>query len=48
MCSAAMPVFRLMERRLVYAYDQLPDLFDIEAKFFSAGNNVTLYIHQWN
>ena len=44
-CSAAMPVFRMMEWGLVYAYDQLPDLFDIEAKFFSAGNNVTLYIN---
>ena len=44
-CSAAMPVFRVMERGLVYAYDQLPDMFDIEAKFFSAGNNVTLYIN---
>ena len=40
-----MPVFRVMEQGLVYAYDQLPDLFDIEAKFFSAGNNVTLYIN---
>ena len=44
-CSAAMPVFRVMERGLVYTYDQLPDLFDIKAKFFSAGNNVTLYIN---
>ena len=41
-CSAAIPVFRVMEQGLVYAYDQLPDLFDIEARFFSAGNNVTL------
>ena len=48
-CSAAMPVFRVVERGLVYyAYDQLPDLFGIEAKFFSAGNNITLYINGTN
>ena len=42
-----MPVFRVMEQDtgLMYTYDQLPDLFDIEAKFFLAGNNVTLYIN---
>ena len=40
-----MPVFRVMEQGVMYAYDQLPDLFDIEAQFFSSGNNVTLYIN---
>jgi hypothetical protein len=53
-CSAAMhvssgvPVFRVMEQGLAYTYDQLPDLFDIEATFYSAGNNVTLYINGTN
>jgi hypothetical protein len=37
-----------MEQGLVYTYDQLPDLFGIEAKFSSAGNNVTLYINGTN
>jgi hypothetical protein len=49
-CSTAVsvPVFRVMEQGLLYAYDQLPDLFGIEAKFSSAGNNVTLYINGTN
>jgi hypothetical protein len=49
-CSAVMrePVFRVMERGLVYAYNQLPDLFGIEAEFSPAGSNVTLYINGTN
>ena len=49
-CSAAagVPVFRVMEQGVLYAYDQLPGLFDIEAKFSSTGNNVTLYINGTN
>jgi hypothetical protein len=48
-CSAAVSVsaFRVMEQGVMYAYDQL-DLFGIEAKFFSAENNVTLYINGTN
>ena len=32
----------------MYGYHQLPGLFDIEEKFFSTGNNVTLYINGTN
>jgi hypothetical protein len=44
----SVPVFRVMERGLAYTYDQLPDLFGIEAKFSLASNNVTLYINGTN
>jgi hypothetical protein len=51
-CSAAVssivPIFRVMEQGLVYTYDQLPDLFGIEAEFSPTGNNVTLYINGTN
>jgi hypothetical protein len=53
-CSIAMslgvPVFRVMEQGLamVYTYDQLPDLFGIEANISQTGNNVTLYINGTN
>ena len=46
-----MPVFRVMdpEREIVHeSYDHLPDLFNFEAKFCPAGNNVTLYINGTN
>ena len=49
-CSAAagVSVFRVMDQGLMYGYHQLPGLFDIEVKFSSTGNNVTLYINGTN
>ncbi len=48
-CSGAAPSFSLMrQEQMPESYDDLPDLFGIEAKFFSAGNNVTLYINGTN
>ena len=43
-----MPVFRVEKQGREYEYDQLPDLFDIEAKVSPIGNNVTLYINGTN
>ena len=48
-CSAAVPVYRLVEQGIVYdSYAELPDLFDIEARRSPTGNNVTLYINGSN
>ena len=44
-----MPIFRLVEQERVYdSYNQLPDLFGIEARASPTGNNVTLYINGTN
>ena len=46
-CSADSPYFHLMREEILYdSYDQLPDLFDIEAR--RSGNVVTLYINGTN
>jgi hypothetical protein len=48
-CSAAVPIYRLEKQGREYSdYDQLPDLFGIEAKVSPTGNNVTLYINGTN
>ena len=50
-CSAAVPAFRLVDQERVYdsyVHDQLPDLFDIEARTSPTGDNVTLYINGTN
>ena len=47
-CSAAEPVFRLMDQEREYDhrnYNQLPDLFDIEAILSPNRDNVTLIIN---
>ena len=47
-CSAAVPVFRLMDQEREYDsedYNQLPDLFDIEAIPSPNRDNVTLIIN---
>ncbi len=46
--SSSVPAFRVMEQGLMYAYDELPDLFDIEANVSPTGNNITLYINGTN
>jgi hypothetical protein len=45
-----MPVYRLVdqEREAYDSYAELPDMFDIEARPYSKGNNVTLYINGTN
>jgi hypothetical protein len=45
--SVAMPVYRLVQREIVYhSYTQLPDLFDIEARPSPTG--ITLFINGTN
>ena len=47
-CSAAVPIFRLMDQEREYDsmdYNQLPDLFDIEAIRSPNRDNVTLVIN---
>ena len=49
MCSADVPVYRLMDQEGVYdSYAELPDLFDIEAIPFLTENRVNLYINGTN
>ena len=50
-CSAAVPGFRLLRQEMDYEpdeYDQLPDLFDVEARVSPTGDNVTLFINGTN
>ena len=47
-CSAAVPVFRLVDQERVYDsgdYNQLPDLFDIKAILSPKKDNITLVIN---
>ena len=47
-CSAAVPIFRLMDQEREYDhrdYNQLPDLFDIEAIPSPNRDNITLVIN---
>ena len=50
-CSAAVPIFRLMDQEREYDhrdYNQLPDLFDIEAIPSPNRDNITLIINGTN
>ena len=50
-CSAAVPVFHLVEQEMQYGpedYRLLPGLFDIEARLSPNRDNVTLYINGTN
>ena len=49
MCSADVPVFRLMDQEGEYnSYNDFPGLFGIEAIPFLTENSVTLYINGTN
>ena len=51
LADSAPPVFHLVEQERVYNsrdYDQLPDLFGIEARFSPNRDNITLYISGTN
>ena len=46
MCSADVPVYRLVDQERVYdSYAELPDLFNIEAVPFLTENRVILFIN---
>ena len=48
-CSATVPLFRLVKEESVYdSYDELPVLFDIEARLSRSGEVVALHINGTN
>ena len=49
MCSAATPVYRLMDQEGEYnSYNDFPGLFDIEVRLSPTRDSVTLYINGTN